>query len=66
MVTPYAQKAIQDAKDEIILAQEMDNIIFYSKAFALLLWVRDGHSRPNHYMVRQLVKDQLKGVHPFP
>ena len=40
-VTPDVQKAIQDAKDEINVAEEMDEINIYSRALGLLLWVRD-------------------------
>ena len=36
---PEAQKTTQGAKDEIELAEEMDQIMFYSKALRLLLWV---------------------------
>ena len=65
-VMQEAQKAIQGAKDEIELAEEMDQIMFYSKVLGLLLWTRDGHSGQNRDMVRQLVKDKIKPVHPFP
>ena len=65
-VVQEAQKAIEGAKVDIELAEEMDLIMFYSKALGLLLWVRDGHSGPNRDMVRQLVKDKIKAVHPFP
>ena len=61
-----AQTAIQGAKDKIELAEEMDQIMFYSKALGLLLLVRDGHSGPNQDMVLQLVKDKIKAAHPFP
>ena len=40
-VIPEAQKAVEGAKVEIELAEEMDLITFYSKALGLLLWVRD-------------------------
>ena len=40
-VIPEAQQAIERAKVEIELADEMDLITFYSKALGLLLWVRD-------------------------
>ena len=46
-VIPEAQKAIQGNEDKIEFAEEMDQIVFYSKALGLLLWVRDGHSGPN-------------------
>ena len=54
-----AQKAIQGAKDEIELPEEMDQIMFYSKVLGLLLWALDGHSGQNRDMVRQLVKDKI-------
>ena len=42
-VIPEAQKAIEGANVEIELAEEMDQITFYSKALGLLLWAGDGH-----------------------
>ena len=64
-VIPEAQKAIDGAKVEIELAEEMDQIMFYWKALGSLLWTRDEHSGPNRDMVRPLVKDKIKAVHPF-
>ena len=66
IVIPEAQKAIEG--DEIEFAEEMDQIMFYSKALGLFFWIRDGHSGQNwaRNMVRQLVKDKIKAVHPFP
>ena len=65
-VLPETNKAIGNAECEIELADEMDLITFYSKALSLLLWVRDKHSGPNRDMVRQLMKDRIKAIHPFP
>ena len=65
-VIAEAQKAIEGAKVEIELAEEMDQITLYSKTLGLLLWARDGHSEPNRDMVRQLLKDRIKEVHPLP
>ena len=49
------QKAIQDAKDEINFAEEMELINFYSRALGLFLWVRDGPSGPTCNRVPKLV-----------
>ena len=57
MVTPDVQKAIQDARDEINIAEEMDQINFYS---------RPATSIRGPHMVQQMgVKDQLKAVRTF-
>ena len=55
MVTPDVQKAIQDAKGEINFAEDVEQVNFYSRALGLLLWVRDGPSRPTRNRVPKLV-----------
>ena len=55
MVTPEVQKAIQDARDEINFAEEMEQINFYSRTLGLLLGFCYGPSGPTRYSVLKLV-----------
>ena len=66
MLIPDTVKAVEQAKTEIRLAEEEELINFYSKALSLLLWVRDGYSGINRFMVYRMVRDQRKTVYPFP
>ena len=45
----------KEAQSEINFAEEVEHVHFYSRALGLLLWVRDGPSRPTRNRVPKLV-----------
>ena len=54
---------IRKAKEGIKESDDGESRRFYSSVLGKLLWVINGHSRANHNLIKQMVKNN---VNPFP